>query len=47
MTDLLFADRFGESRDDNPYWNESVWFSLSIPERRIHGMIQYLSLIHI
>ena len=41
MTDLLFADRFGESRDDNPYWNESVWFSLSIPERRIHGMIQY------
>ncbi len=34
------ADRFGPA-DDNPYWNESVWFSLSVPERRIHGMIQY------
>jgi len=41
MTDFSFADRFGEGRDDNPYWNESVWFSLSIPERHIHGMIQY------
>ena len=41
MTDLLFADHFGEGRDANPYWNESVWFSLSIPERRIHGLIQY------
>lgn len=41
MTDLSFADFFGEGRDDNPYWNESVWFSVSIPERRIHGMIQY------
>ena len=41
MTDLSFADRFGEGRDDNPYWNESVWFSFSIPERRAHGMIQY------
>ncbi|MEW9855225.1 hypothetical protein [Novosphingobium sp. M1R2S20] len=41
MNDLSFADHFGEGRTDNPYWNESVWFSLSIPERRIHGMIQY------
>lgn len=41
MTDLSFADYFGEGRDDNPYWNESVWFSVSIPERRIHGLIQY------
>lgn len=40
MTELPQADRFGP-RDDNPYWNESVWFSLSIPEKRIHGMIQY------
>jgi hypothetical protein len=39
--DLPKADRFGEDRDDNPYWNESVWFSVSIPERRIHGLIQY------
>lgn len=41
MTELLFADFFGEGRDSNPYWNESVWFSVSIPERRIHGLIQY------
>ncbi|WP_240530138.1 hypothetical protein [Novosphingobium sp. PC22D] len=41
MTDLAFADHFGAGRDDNPYWNESVWFSVSIPERHIHGMIQY------
>jgi hypothetical protein len=40
MTELFQADRFGP-KDDNPYWNESVWFSVSIPERRIHGMIQY------
>lgn len=41
MTDMLHADYFGEGRTDNPYWNESVWFSLSAPERRLHGMIQY------
>ena len=41
MTDLLKADKFGKNRTDSPYWNESVWFSVSIPERRIHGMIQY------
>jgi hypothetical protein len=43
MTDantLPQADRFGPA-DDNPYWNESVWFSVSVPERRMHGMIQY------
>jgi len=41
MNDLSFADFFGEGRDDNPYWNESVWFSMSIPEKRIHCAIQY------
>lgn len=41
MNDLAFADQFGAGRDDNPYWNESVWFSVSIPEKHIHGMIQY------
>ena len=41
MTQLPMADRFGEGRTDSPYWNESVWFSFSIPERRIHGLIQY------
>src|ERR1700712_1514683 len=35
------ADRFYDDRDDSPYWNESVWFSFSIPERKIHGLIQY------
>ncbi len=39
-SELPQADRFGPC-DDNPYWNESVWFSVSIPERRMHGMIQY------
>ncbi|WP_019925669.1 hypothetical protein [Nocardia sp. BMG111209] len=41
MSELPAADRFGEGRDDSPYWNESVWFSFSIPQRRLHGMIQY------
>ncbi len=41
MIHLPPADRFGESRDANPYWNESVWFSVSIPDQHIHGMIQY------
>lgn len=41
MGDLLKADSFGENRTDSPYWNESVWFSVSIPERRVHGLIQY------
>ena len=41
MTDLSFADRFGEGRTANPYWNESVWFSVSVPELRMHGLIQY------
>ncbi len=41
MTDLPQADRFCEERDSNPYWNESVWFSFSKPEDRLHGFIQY------
>ena len=41
MTDLSFADHFGEGRTDNPYWNESVWFSVSVPELRLHGLVQY------
>jgi hypothetical protein len=40
MTDLSIADGFGP-KDDNPYWNESVWFSYSVPALRMHGMIQY------
>jgi len=41
MQDLPAADRFCDEPSDSPYWNESVWFSMTIPERRIHGMIQY------
>lgn len=41
MKDLPQADRFYDNPGKDPYWNESVWFSLSIPERRIHGVIQY------
>jgi len=31
-------DRFHQ-RTDNPYWNESAWFSFMIPERNLHGMV--------
>jgi hypothetical protein len=31
-------DRYHE-RDDDPYWNESTWFSISLPERGIEGYI--------
>lgn len=40
MTELRDADRFSEP-SDSPYWNENSWFSVSIPERRIHGLIQH------
>jgi hypothetical protein len=35
------ADRFSDHRTADPYWNESVWFSLSKPEEHLHGLIQY------
>jgi hypothetical protein len=35
------ADRFFDERTDDPHWNESVWFSISKPEERLHGLIQY------
>jgi hypothetical protein len=41
MQDLPQADRFSDERSDNPYWNESVWFSISKPEEKIHGFVQY------
>jgi hypothetical protein len=41
MRELPQADRFSDNRDDNPYWNESVWFSFSEPTSRIHGFVQY------
>jgi len=41
MKELPQADRFFDDPSDNPYWNESVWFSFSIPEQHKHGFIQY------
>ena len=41
MREPTQVDRFCEVRDDSPYWNESCWFSFSIPERGIHGMVYY------
>ncbi len=41
MNNLPMADRFADERSDNPYWNESVWFSISRPEEKIHGFVQY------
>lgn len=41
MTDQPNLDRFCKTRSDDIYWNESAWFSFSIPERGIHGMIYY------
>ena len=41
INELKQADYFCDTPGDSPYWNESVWFSFSIPERRIHGSIQY------
>lgn len=41
MNNLPQADRFFDNPSENPYWNESVWFSFSLPEQRIHGAIQY------
>ncbi len=41
MRELPAADRFSDTPSDSPYWNENSWFSVSVPERRIHGLIQY------
>jgi hypothetical protein len=41
MDHLPRADRFCEQPTDSPYWNESVWFSFSLPEQHKHGAIQY------
>jgi hypothetical protein len=33
-------DRF-HPRTEDPFWNESSWFTLSVPERRIHGYVYF------
>ena len=40
MQNLSLADRFCDNPGDSPYWNESVWFSFSLPEKQIHGLVQ-------
>lgn len=41
MNEFLHIDRLQPDPGDNPFWNESAWFSVSIPELRMHGFIQY------
>src|SRR5277367_6132041 len=41
MRELPPADRFCTTSTDSVYWNESAWFSFSIPERGLHGFIYY------
>ena len=41
MSELPQVDRFCAQRSDDLYWNESAWFSFSIPERGIHGLCYY------
>ncbi len=41
LRDLSKADHFCPTPTDDPYWNESSWFSFSLPERRLHGLIYY------
>jgi hypothetical protein len=38
---VSMADRISQFRNENPYWNESAWFSISAPEKGIHGFIYY------
>lgn len=35
-------DLFNINKTSSPYWNESAWFSLSVPELGVHGFIYYL-----
>ena len=41
MGNLIDIDNFCPTTTDDPYWNESAWFSFSIPEKEIHGMVYY------
>lgn len=41
MHELPQADRLYDNPGDNPHWNESAWFSITIPAQRKHGFIQY------
>lgn len=42
LSNLQHADDFStKAPADDPFWNESAWFSLSVPERHIHGFVYY------
>jgi len=41
MPENIDVDNFCPTPTDDPYWNESCWFSFSVPERSIHGMVYY------
>lgn len=34
-------DEYFHERTDDPYWNESAWFSFSVPERAITGAVYF------
>ena len=34
-------DKFCPTATSDPYWNESSWFSFSVPELNMHGLIYY------
>jgi hypothetical protein len=37
----LDLNNFCTTATDDPYWNESAWFSFSAVERELHGMVYY------
>jgi hypothetical protein len=41
LEDLSKADQFCPHPGPDPYWNESAYFSFSIPQRKLHGIIYY------
>lgn len=41
MAEQVDVDNFCPTPSDDLYWNESAWFSFSIPEKEIHGMVYY------
>jgi hypothetical protein len=41
MQPLPPADRFADNISADPYWNESVWFSIAKPQEKLNGIIHY------
>ncbi len=41
MPTLPPADRFADKISADPFWNESVWFSIAKPDEKINGIIHY------